>query len=90
MIVLTLPKIAAVLSKHVGRTITHVKLSAEDKVKKYMSIGLPEPSAQFMTSLETITADGLEERPEKDFAKVTGEKGETMDEWVAKNKEAWL
>ena len=43
-----------------------------------------------MTSLEVRTANGLEERSEKDFEQVTGEKGQTFDDWVQENKQIWL
>lgn len=55
-----------------------------------MEIGFPEPFAHFMTSLEVRTADGLEERLEKDFEKVTGGKGQTFGDWVQENKQTWL
>ena len=59
-------------------------------MKKYTEIGFPELFAQLMTSLEVRTANGLEERSEKDFEQVTGEKGQTFDDWVQENKQIWL
>lgn len=55
-----------------------------------MEAGLPEQFAQFMTYLEVRTAKGGEEWTEKDFQKVTGEKGQTFDDWVQENKQVWL
>lgn len=55
-----------------------------------MSIGFPEPLAQFMTSIEVKTAEGKEARTEMDFEQVTGEKGQTFDEWIQEYRQVWL
>ena len=55
-----------------------------------METGFPEPLAHFMTSLEVRTAEGLEDWPSNDFEQVTGEKGQTFDDWVQENKQIWL
>lgn len=83
-------QIAAKFTNALGREIKHVKLSREDKVRKYMSLGFPEPLSQFMTGLEVRTAEGMEARPDRDFEKVVGEKGQTFDEWIQEHKQVWL
>ena len=57
-----------------------------------MSLGFLEPFSQFMTSLEVRMAEGngMEARPDRDFEKVVGEKGQTFDEWIQENKQVWL
>jgi hypothetical protein len=86
---LTSAKIAEKLSKGLGRKIANVKLTKEDSVKKWMASGTPEPTAQFMATLETMTAAGTEERMNDVVEKVTGRPPQTFDSFVQENKSAW-
>jgi hypothetical protein len=86
---LTSAQIAEKLSKGLGREIVNVKLSKEDSVQKWMQFGAPESTAQFMATLESMTADGREERMNDAVEKVTGRPPQTFDSFVQENKSAW-
>ena len=77
------------MTKRLGRQITHVKLSPEEKVQKYLDWHLPEHYAKLLTYLETMTAKGMEDRKNDDVERVTGRKATSFDEWLQENKHAW-
>jgi hypothetical protein len=78
------------LSKALGRTITHVKLSDEDSTKRFQSFGLDEERAKFMTWLETSTAGGAEANfGAGAVEELTGRPPMNFDAWAQKNKSAW-
>jgi festuclavine dehydrogenase len=83
-------EIAAKMSKALGRTITHVKLSDEDSTKRFQSFGMTEDQAKFMTRLETTTAGGAEANFGKGgVEELTGKTPMKFDKWVLENKNAW-
>ncbi|KAJ7215186.1 hypothetical protein C8J57DRAFT_1396959 [Mycena rebaudengoi] len=86
---LTHDDVAAKLSKALGRTITHVRLTEEETVKRYQDLGMSESAAQFMTWLETSTAAGAEERMDDAVERITGRPPATFDAWAEENKKLW-
>jgi festuclavine dehydrogenase len=82
-------KVAQKLSKYLGREITHVKLSPEQRTQGMMDAGLPEEMAKFLTGLEKMAAEGREAWQGNDVELVTGEKAISFDEFVEANKQAW-
>jgi festuclavine dehydrogenase len=82
-------KVAEKLSKHLGREITHVKLSPEQRIQGMMSAGLPEAMAKFLTGLEKMAAEGGETWQGNDIELVTGKKAISFDEFVVANRQAW-
>jgi festuclavine dehydrogenase len=87
--VLMIVKVAEKLSKHLGRGITHVKLSPEQRTQGMMSAGVPEPMAKFLTGLEEMAAEGGETWQGNDIELVTGKKAISFDEFVVANKQVW-
>jgi festuclavine dehydrogenase len=87
--VLMIVKVAEKLSKHLGREITHVKLSPEQRTQGMMSAGVPEPMAKFLTGLEEMAAEGGETWQGNDIELVTGKKAISFDEFVVANKQVW-
>jgi len=78
------------MSKALGRTITHVKLSDEDSTKRFQSLGLEAERAKFMTSLESSTAGGAEANfGTGAVEELTGRPPMKFDDWAQKNKKAW-
>ncbi|KIW93558.1 uncharacterized protein Z519_06163 [Cladophialophora bantiana CBS 173.52] len=86
---LSYDEIAVKLSNGLGRKIDHVRLSAEDNVQRYIEAGCPEHYAALLTLLETMTAQGTEERMNNDVEKVTGRPPITFDDWVQVHKSIW-
>ncbi|KAF7914714.1 uncharacterized protein EAE98_011413 [Botrytis deweyae] len=83
-------EIAAKLSKILGRTITHVKVTGEERIQIYVSMGLPEGLACYLTSLEVMTANGGEVRRNDVVEKIGGHKPKTFDEFAEENKNLWM
>ena len=82
-------QIAAKLSRYLGREVVHVKLSDEERIQKFMSLGMPQHSAKFLTSLEGMAADGLEERRNDAVERVIGRPPRTFDAFVQEYKTVW-
>jgi festuclavine dehydrogenase len=82
-------KVAQKLSKHLGREITHVKLSPEQRIMGMRDAGLPEEMAKFLSGLEVMAAEGKEAWQGNDVELVTGTKAISFDEFVVANKQAW-
>lgn len=86
-------QIAEKISNCLGRKIVNIKLTEDERIQSYVSQGLPDYYAKFMTSLETATAAGLEERRDDVKAQVveqiTGRPGQTFDAFAAENQAAW-
>jgi hypothetical protein len=54
-----------------------------------MRVGALEPTAQFMATLETMTAAGSEEGMNDAVEKVTGHPPQTFDAFARENKSVW-
>ncbi|KAJ8060159.1 hypothetical protein OCU04_010508 [Sclerotinia nivalis] len=83
-------EIAAKLSKGLGRTIIHVKVTAEEMIQRYISTGIPEDLANYLIGLEVMTANGGEVRENDVVEKIGGQKPKTFDEFVLENKNLWM
>lgn len=81
-------QIAAKLSSHLGREITHVNLTGEQRIQRLMSVGLPEHYAKFLTFLEVSAGNGDENRMNDAAERVTGRPPQTFDEFAQQCK-AW-
>ena len=57
--------------------------------KRYLSFSLPEYFAKFLTHLEVMTAEGMEERTNDVVEKVTGRPPVRFEEFVEENKGGW-
>ncbi|KAF5872834.1 putative ergot alkaloid biosynthetic protein a protein [Botrytis fragariae] len=83
-------EIAAKLSKVLGRTIAHFKVTGEERIQTHVSMGLPEDLACYLTSLEVMTANGGEVRRNDVVEKIGGHKPKTFDEFAEENKDLWM
>ncbi|KAM0149364.1 hypothetical protein ACHAPG_009462 [Botrytis cinerea] len=83
-------EIAAKLSKVLGRTITHIKVTAEEMIQRHVSIGFPEDLACYLTSLEVMTANGGEVRQNDVVERIGGHTPKTFDEFAEENKNLWM
>ncbi|KAI4839190.1 NAD(P)-binding protein [Aureobasidium sp. EXF-8845] len=86
---LTYDEVAEKLSDHLGKEITHVKLSPEQRTRGMMDAGVPEAMAKFLTGLEIMAAEGREAWQGNDVELVTGGKATSFDEFVEANKQVW-
>ncbi|THX58310.1 NAD(P)-binding protein [Aureobasidium pullulans] len=86
---LTYDQIAEILSTHLSKKITHVKLSPEQRTQGFKDVGLPPHMSSFLTNLEIMAAEGKEAWEGNDVELVTGKKPMSFDAFVQKNKQAW-
>ncbi|OZJ04494.1 hypothetical protein BZG36_02663 [Bifiguratus adelaidae] len=86
---LTYDEIAAKLSSCLGREVVHVKLTDEQRTQRFMSYGLPEHYANFLTSLEVSAASGVEDRMNDAVERVTGRPSQKFDVFAQQHKTAW-
>lgn len=82
-------QIAEKLSSHLGKKITHVKLSPEQRLQGFKDAGLPAHMAGFLTNLETMAAEGKEAWEGNDVETVTGKMAVSFDDFAEKNKQVW-
>jgi festuclavine dehydrogenase len=86
---LTFDQIAERLSRGIGRTIQHVKISEEEAYERFVKFGMSEYISRFLANIEVGTANGAENFAGNDVEKVTGKAPETFEAWVADNKAAF-
>lgn len=68
----------------------HVRCSEQERIQQFMSMQMPQQLAQFVTSLEVLSANGAEDRMNDVVETVTGRPPQNLDAWVEENKTAWL
>ncbi|RYP10955.1 hypothetical protein DL765_007958 [Monosporascus sp. GIB2] len=86
---LTYDDIAAKLSKVLGRTIQHVKLSKEERVEGLVQAGVAEYYANFLARLEILAADDFEKATGDAVQRITGHPPKSFDEFAEENKAVW-
>lgn len=82
-------QIAAKFSTCLGREVLHIKLSEEERVQSFQSMGVPEHLAKYLALIETQSAGGSEERLNDLVENKTGRPPLTFDAWVQQNKATW-
>ncbi len=58
-------------------------------VQRYMGLGLPKGTSQFLASLEVIAANGGENLAGDEVKQVTGRPPVNFETFAFENKEAW-
>jgi festuclavine dehydrogenase len=86
---LTYDDVAAALTKALGRTITHEKLSVKGLVKRLMDFGVPEPSAQGLAGMDVAISQGAEERTNDDVLTILGRQPKSLAKFIEENERAW-
>jgi festuclavine dehydrogenase len=82
-------QIAKKLSSSLGRKVVHVKLTEEQRIQKFLSFGMPEHYAKFLTFLEGSAAKGEEERMNDAVERVTGRPSQNFDSFAQQHKMEW-
>ncbi|KAG6850750.1 hypothetical protein H0H93_009373 [Arthromyces matolae] len=83
-------EIAAIFTENLGRKIEHLRLSEQEGVEFYKSLGLPEYTAQDMVELEKLTAEGTEHQEfmQPSDGKVIGKVH--LADYVKAHRSLWL
>jgi festuclavine dehydrogenase len=83
-------KVAEILSKALGRKISHVRISEEEVAADLQSAGGLEPGyARMLAALDTAVANGIEERLNEKVLQITGRSPKAFKEFVEANKAVW-
>ncbi len=86
---MTHDQVAEKLSNSLGREIVHVKVTPEQRLQSLIDNGLPEFFAKYLTHIESLTAQGKEEKVEDTVERVTGRPARSFDEFAQLNKAVW-
>ena len=82
-------QVAKNLSSCLGREIVHVKLTEEQRIEKFLSFGMPEHYARFLTFLEGSVAKGEEERMNDAVERVTGRPPQDFASFAQQHETVW-
>jgi len=84
----TYDEACAIFSDVLGRTITHKRLTKEEAVKLWLSLGLTEEYANTLVEFESLIATGEEEKFFHLEKNVVGRK--RLREYIEENREVWV
>jgi len=77
-------QIAELLTKRLGRKITHVKISEDELAAAMAGHGIPDDYARLLAQLDTAIKDGAEERLNNVVLDTTGREPRGFREFVEK------
>ncbi|KAG9234145.1 fungal-specific transcription factor domain-containing protein [Amylocarpus encephaloides] len=78
----TYDEAASLISRHLGRHITHIKISEQDLANGMKSAGMPVDYADMLAQLDTFIKEGKEERMNDCVERITGRKPRKLEEFV--------
>lgn len=81
--------VAETLSSHLGRQITHHRLTVDGLAERHQDHGLPEQYAKTLAAMDGAIAGGSEDRVTDNVLQLTGRAPTSLAEFVQKNLEAW-
>jgi festuclavine dehydrogenase len=86
------PKVAEILTKKLGREITHVKLTEDELADAMANFGIPGDYARLLAQLDTAIKNGEEERLNTVILDVTGREPTRFQEFVERcvEKGVWM
>jgi len=76
------------LSKVLGREITHRRVTDEQELEIYTSVGMTPEFARLLNGMEQRTAGGSEERAFKSEKAIIGR--EELKDYFEANKQLWV
>ena len=81
-------QVAAILAEVLGHEIIYKVISVEEKIKRYVEMGLPEDYSSVLVQIEKSLDDGFDVKNAADPRTVKGKVG--IREWIEKNKAAFV
>ena len=82
-------EVAAVISTHARREITHVNLEPTELTKRFTTLGLNPDYAAFLAQLDTFLASGSEARTTNGVQELTGRAPRSFADFAACHAHAW-
>jgi ergot alkaloid biosynthesis protein len=86
---LSYDEVAAVISTHARREITHVNLEPTELTKRFTTLGLNPDYAAFLAQLDTFLASGSEARTTNGVQELTGRAPRSFADFAACHAHAW-
>ena len=87
---ITYDDVAASLSRAIGRTIVHRRISAEELAARYVARGMPPGAAQVLAGMDTMIAMGVEDRTTDAVEALTGHAPTSFDAFGKANAALWM
>jgi festuclavine dehydrogenase len=82
--------VAAILTKVLGRTITHVSVSADEFARQLQeTTGMPAGIAKVLGDLDVAIAGGSEDRRNDVVFQLTGRQPKSFETFAEENKAVW-
>lgn len=77
---------AAAISDVAGRAVRHEKLTADEMKGRFESFGIPADFAAVLASLDTMIAQGAEDRVTHEVERLTGAKPRNFEDFLQRNR----
>jgi NAD(P)H dehydrogenase (quinone) len=87
---LTSDEVVAIASEVLGKPLTHVSVPKDALIEGAVQHGLPRPVAEILASFDVSIANGQLETVTDAVEKLTGQKPQSIREFIAANREAFL
>jgi NAD(P)H dehydrogenase (quinone) len=87
---LTSDEVIAIASEVLGKPLTHLSVPKHARIDGAVQHGLPRPLAEILTSIDVSIANGQLETVTDAVEKLAGKKPQTIREFIAGNREAFL
>ncbi|KAG5924167.1 hypothetical protein E4U42_004733 [Claviceps africana] len=82
--------VAETLSRALGRTITHARVTESELAGKLQESGMPAEETEMHASLDSVIKSGGDERLNTVVRDLTGQEPRHLSDFVSDNKDAWL
>jgi festuclavine dehydrogenase len=86
---MTFDQVAETLSRGLGHTIEHVKISEQEVYERFVKFGMSDYISRFLAGIEAGTAHGGENFSGQDIERVTGKAPESFEAWIKDNKDGF-
>ena len=83
-------QVAGILSKATGRQFEHVNLTEAELMQRLQQWGIPDDFAGFLAALDTMIANGGEQRLNDVVERVTGRPPKKFRAYVDENKHKFV
>ena len=80
---------ATLISESAGRRIRHRRISQAELAERWLRTGLPEEHARGLAAMDTLIANGAEDRITDGFTSITGDLPRSFESFVAGQSDAW-
>ncbi|PCI05151.1 MAG: ergot alkaloid biosynthesis protein [Hyphomicrobiales bacterium] len=87
--VISYDSVAEILTRQLGRTIEHKRLTREGIAQRFLDLGFPESYANTLAAMDDTIAGGSEDRVTGNVKVLTGREPTSVDTFVERNVNIW-